>query len=140
MSHGARTFKEDKALFGGTRVENLVVAGLSGRPATFSSRLATSPSLKCKKLVGKLPKVVGHVAICVFGPVLLSRRKFLAFPCIRSVKKAFISLCFGCVSSPKSSEIHFVYRVVVKSCLSCCCFAYRVVVLLVELLRLPRLV
>ena len=92
MSHGARTFQEDKAPFGGTRVENLVVPRLIGRPATFSSMLGTSLPLKCKKLVGQLPKVAGHAAICVFGPVLLSRRKFLAFPCIGSVNSLNLSL------------------------------------------------
>ena len=118
-------FKEGKTLFRRTRVENWTAAGISGRPATFSSWPATFLLSNTKNwpvaLLSAI-KMAGHaqcMPLALFYPPRESFKHFRA----TDVSKASISLCLGCVPVPRSSEVHFALLSLV----------YRVVVLLIKL-------
>ena len=105
---------EGKTLFTGTRVKNLVAAGLNGRPATFSGwpaiyffrngRPAVSLHQKWPAGSQRWLAMLQCISLTLFYPSRESSKHFHA----TGESKAFISLCFGCVPVPRSSEVHFV--------------------------------
>ena len=120
-------FIEGKTLFTGTRVKNLVAAGLNGRPATFSSwpaiyffrngRPAVSLHQKWPASSQGWLAMLQCISLALFYPFEESSKHFHA----TGKSKAFISDAFRCPDRPK-------YTLLLLS------FDYRVVVLIIELL------
>ena len=120
-------FIEGKTLFTGTRVKNLVAAGLNGRPATFSGWPAIYFFRNGRPAVSLHQKwpasSQGWLAMlqCVSSALFCSSKENSKHFHATGESKAFISDAFRCPDRQKYTLLllGLVYRVVV--------FAYRVV-------------